>query len=397
MRQPVLRASALALTVVSLSACQMALPETLSKSFAPKEQVPAHQAQAEMVAQLTEEGVAEGEAQDQAEAALAQAFVDAAQAAQVDAEAPKKKGFLAFLKRAADPSPLTGTEIEVVEGTSAENAMTALAPDADEATAAEAEADADEPVTAETTEVRTAGLGGLFRFLKPKAKGPAQETAQPVAPEATPNAEGETRQEADESFAARPETHGVSPEAKPRAKPRKPLFAFLKPRSKTSGPVSTVKPGETLAFGEVGVACDLRRRAMGEKVDQFPRDGRPVWQLYDTSPDSTDPRTQFITGFADGCARQVTAALVMFGEAELHEVLRYSENNDADWSDADKRYERIKRSACGVGRKERCPEEKLDALEHQLAFVSVYPRFGAESGWLELLLHDGAVESEEIR
>ncbi|WP_226554050.1 hypothetical protein [Celeribacter naphthalenivorans] len=238
-------------------------------------------------------------------------------------------------------------------------------------------------ILAETTEVRRAGLGGMFAFLKPKHDAaPVEEVALP----------------AEEGFDARPETHGVAPEsvAPTPPKPHKPLFGFLKTAT-AENPVSTVEPGEVLAFGEVGLNCDIRPRAMGEKVDQFPREGRPVWQLYDSDPSSTEPRSQYITGFADGCARQVTAALTMFGAAGLHEVLRYSDHTERDWSQADKTYEKIKRQSCGVGRGEYCPADSLDGLERQVAFVSVYPYFGAEEDWLELLLHDGQVMSEEMR
>ena len=201
----------------------------------------------------------------------------------------------------------------------------------------------------------------------------------------------------------RPETHGVPSEVPPEtpARPAKPgLFGFLRPSTgagEAAATKSTVRPGEQLPFGEIGVACETTKRSMGQQVDQFPREGRPVWRLYDTDPSSTAPRTQFITGFADGCARQVTAALVMFGAAGLHEVLRYSDDSDRSWSQADKTYEKIKRRTCGVGRGKFCPAGSLDSLERQVSFVSVYPYFGAEEGWLELLLHDGQVMSEEMR
>lgn len=238
-------------------------------------------------------------------------------------------------------------------------------------------------ILAETTQVRRAGLGGMFAFLKPKQDAaPVEEVALPV----------------EEGFEARPETHGVAPSVAEPSEPAapKPLFGFLKPKS-GDGPSSTVNSGEVLPFGDVGINCEIRPRAMGRKVDQFPREGRPVWQLYDSDPTSTEPRSQYITGFADGCARQVTAALTMFGAAGLHEVLRYSDHSERDWSRADKTYERIKRQTCGVGRGKYCPAESLDALERQVAFVSVYPYFGAEEDWLELLLHDGQVMSEEMR
>ncbi|MBU0644347.1 MAG: hypothetical protein KJ731_19070 [Alphaproteobacteria bacterium] len=338
------------------------------------------------------------------QAQLSRAFAAAAEAAVEAAETEdtvetgekpgQPKGLFAFLKPRDEASPLTGTEIEVVAGTYPEENATLIAmPETVDQAVDEAQ---DAPV-------KKANTGGLFAFLKPK---------HPAAPSAL----AET-----EPFAARPETHGVPavlpapdetsdvavapetpetpeiPAPTTSAVPKKPLFGFLTPKTTHAAPKSTVQPGEILPFGEVGIACEVNKRSMGHEVDQFPREGTTVWRLFDTDPANTGPRTQFITGFADGCPRQVTAALVMFGAADLHEVLRYSEGDDREWTKADKSYEAIKSATCGVKRKQRCPADKVGLLEKQLAFVSVYPTFGAPKGWLELLLHNGDVMSEEIR
>ncbi|ATG47823.1 hypothetical protein CEW89_09755 [Celeribacter ethanolicus] len=344
----------LALVAVSVSGCQMSVPGAPEEALNAGAGAPAAQ--------------------------LAEAFA----AASAGGEAPAPKGLFAFLKPETPPSPLADSDIEVV-GTS------------DDASAAALRAQEDVPETASnpevlvaTSEVKTAGLGGMFGFLKPKHQAGAQSAALPQV--VLPQDGGEFR----------PETHGVESEIAPEpapVAPQKPLFGFLRPQEHqdSQGGGSTVQPGEVLPFGVVGVACDLRPGIMGRKVDQFPREGRAVWQLYDSDPESAAPRSQYITGFSDGCPRQVTAALVMFGEAALHEVLRYSGDTDRDWTRADKTYEKIKRQTCGVGRGERCPEDKLGALERQVAFVSVYPQYGAEEDWLELLLHNGALVSEEMR
>ena len=337
------------------------------------------------------------------QAQLSRAFAAAAEAAETEdtvetGEKPgQPKGLFALLKPASpEASPLSGTEIEVVTGTSPEQSATLIAmPETvDGAAVLEVPEETQEAETksAVTKEAKT---GGFFAFLKPK------HPAAPAEPE---------------SFVARPETHGVpavlrAPDETPEslgappeiqaptvsAAPNKPLFGFLKPKASHDSPKATVQPGEILPFGEVGIACGANKRNMGREVDQFPREGATVWRLFDTDPANTGPRTQFITGFADGCPRQVTAALVMFGAADLHEVLRYSESNDREWTKADKSYEAIKSATCGVKRKQRCPANKVGLLEKQLAFVSVYPTFGAPKGWLELLLHNGDVMSEEIR
>jgi hypothetical protein len=161
---------------------------------------------------------------------------------------------------------------------------------------------------------------------------------------------------------------------------------------------STVADGETVNFGEVGVICNMRKSSLGSKVDSFPREGRPVWELYDTDPSSITQRTQFITGFKDGCARQVSAALVIFGAANLHETHRYSATRlRAVWTQADEVYEKVKVKVCGVSREIPCPEKKLDRLEDQLAFVTAYASFGSSSKRLELLLNAGVLESQEVR
>ena len=160
---------------------------------------------------------------------------------------------------------------------------------------------------------------------------------------------------------------------------------------------SNVTRGNTLPFGTLKVACETPKKDMGKRVDQFPRKGRAVWRLYDTDPTSTTQRTQYITGFEDGCARQVTASLVVFGAPSLHEVHRYSKARaKAPWTKADTKYEALKSKLCGVGRKKPCPPNKLRALERNMAFVSVYKQFGDTDDWMELLLHDGAVVTEEL-
>lgn len=161
---------------------------------------------------------------------------------------------------------------------------------------------------------------------------------------------------------------------------------------------STVALGTVLPFGTVGISCEARPKDMGERVDKFPSSGAAAWQIYDTDPSSIAPRTQFITGFKDGCARQVTAALILFGSPSLHEFQRYSKARaKVSWSKADNNYETIKSRVCSVGRKKPCPTGKVGKLEKHMAFVSVYKQFGDATGWLELLLHNGKLETQELR
>ncbi len=144
-----------------------------------------------------------------------------------------------------------------------------------------------------------------------------------------------------------------------------------------------VAPGETLAFGAVGIACGLSPSALGPPVDE-----RAGYALHDSAPGLTEPRTHWITGFADGCPRQVTAALVLFGDVAMREAIRHA--NPGLPSDAtDAAYEQIKATVCGGPPGEPCGAA-TERLAADTVFVSLYPAFGAEEH-ANLLLHAGEV------
>jgi hypothetical protein len=354
-----------------------------------------------------------------AEANLAAAFEQAALAATVD-PAPKKKRLFGFLKPDAAPEAvLAGTDIEVVDGaqTGLEQKVEVQLGDVDAAsnTAPQTSLDAEGtenaspqeivPVLESATPVRS-GLGGLLGLLKPKhTNAQTQAALKAPAPETTPDAGGAPPSEAALTVLETEDPSALPLISEPKAdeaKVKKPKFGLFKPKAgskksrKTS--LSTVALGEELPFGIVGISCDVRKGDMGKQVDQFPREGRAAWTLFDTNPASTAPRTQFITGFKDGCTRQVTAALILFGAPSLHEVHRYSKSQSkAAWSRADDSYEVIKSKVCGVARKTPCPSGKLGELAKDMAFVSVYKQFGDATGWLELLLYDGVMTTEQLR
>jgi hypothetical protein len=347
-----------------------------------------------------------------------------AQAGTTDVAA-QKTGLLGLLKpkdEAAEPiavpSVLTGSDIEVVDSSIAPAAEVVEITDAlqdvpDPELEPDLEPDLEivegepsEPLTEVSSGPVVAQVApqkaGLFGLLK---ADPGRTSARQVALQADVPAQ------TSEIVAADTERTAVDIEAASEtvveaAVPadedveKTPLFGFLKPADGGGrGRVqSTVAVGETVGFGDVGITCETRKSDFGQQVDQFPRDGHATWRLYDTEPTSTARRTQYITGFKDGCARQITASLVIFGTPSLHEVHRYSgARSNVSWSKADNVYEDIKAKACGVGRKKPCPENKIDSLEDKLAFVSVYPTFGATSGWMELLLHNGRLQSQEMR
>ena len=162
------------------------------------------------------------------------------------------------------------------------------------------------------------------------------------------------------------------------------VIAAAAPRPDTGaadGPVAN------LPFGEVVRVCGLSRRERGTEVDRT-KSGSG-FKLYDTNPASTQPRTQFITGFKDGCARQFTASLALFGSAEVHEATRYNPLNTNPYSETDTAYERIKNRICRVRDGQPCPDARAGRLDRDTAFVSVYRGFGDTGLWLEMFLHKG--------
>lgn len=149
-----------------------------------------------------------------------------------------------------------------------------------------------------------------------------------------------------------------------------------------------------LPFGQVVTACGLGKRDMGVEVARSPGPG--TYRLYDTNPASVAPRTQFITGFRDGCARRFTASLALFGTPAVHEATRYNPANQASYSQTDRVYEQVKRRVCGVRQGEFCPEDRIARMEREAAFVSVYRNFGDTGQWMEMFLHDRELAAHEV-
>ncbi len=113
--------------------------------------------------------------------------------------------------------------------------------------------------------------------------------------------------------------------------------------------------GEPLPFGEVRVACGVKGKALGTEVARYPSKGAGKWRLYDSDTSNSGPRTHYVTGFKDGCPRQVTAALGVFGGAVMHETLRYGSGRRT-YSATDTAYEALKAPTCGTGPGTPCPE-----------------------------------------
>ncbi len=106
--------------------------------------------------------------------------------------------------------------------------------------------------------------------------------------------------------------------------------------------VSEIPPGTLLPYGRVARICGLAKRDLGKKIAQYPEKS-PRHRIYDSDPGNTAPHSFFITGFDDGCARQFTASLALFGPVAMHEQLRYGLPADVQpYSDTDKAYEKLK-------------------------------------------------------
>lgn len=193
-----------------------------------------------------------------------------------------------------------------------------------------------------------------------------------------------------------PEITETAPQARVSEEKRGGLFGGGR-AARASGPdMLDVPLGAVLPYGAIARVCDAGRGQMGTKIDKAPARGNG-FTLYDSNPQSTVARTFFITGFSDGCARQFTAALAMFGAPSMHEQLRYGRPaEEYPYSDTDKAYEKVKSQICRVGKRKPCGSA-IGRLEKDTVFVSTYEHFGNNARWADILLHDGHVMAAAIK
>lgn len=158
-----------------------------------------------------------------------------------------------------------------------------------------------------------------------------------------------------------------------------------------------VGPGATLPYGRIARLCGVSASRLGTQVARYPESGRGGFVLYDTEPGNISPHTFFVTGFDDGCARQFTAALALFGAPSMHEQLRYgAPGGTIPVSDTDRAYEVLKGRICRVPSGRPCGR-RIDQIDRSTAFLSIYERFGNNARWKTILLHDGAVLALDIK
>jgi hypothetical protein len=160
-----------------------------------------------------------------------------------------------------------------------------------------------------------------------------------------------------------------------------------------NGPdAAQVPPGTLLPYGQMATVCGQPNSALGTKVASA-----AGYDLYDSAPNTTALRVQYLTGFPDGCARIFSAALVLFGDVGTHEAIRYLPSNAAmAYSRTDMAYEAVKAQFCGVASGHPCGAA-LDRLAAHSTFVTIYETFGTNPEWGEIFVHQGRVMAIDVR
>ncbi|WP_299043874.1 hypothetical protein [uncultured Tateyamaria sp.] len=229
--------------------------------------------------------------------------------------------------------------------------------------------------------------GGVLAWLRQAAQPDDAADAQTALPAPAIEDEAET------TVAALPVS--ASPDL---VEPEKRRGLFGAPRAETrNGPDAVdVAPGMSVPFGQIARNCTAKPAGLGKVVDKAARKGRG-YVLYDTAPESTQPRTFYVTGFADNCPRQFTAALALFGDPAFHEQLRYGlPAEEYPYSTTDEAYEKLKRKVCNVGRNTPCGD-RIDRLSRNTTFISAYEKFTDNGRWADMLLHDGSVLAAALK
>ncbi|MEL6617642.1 MAG: hypothetical protein AAFP16_02105 [Pseudomonadota bacterium] len=241
------------------------------------------------------------------------------------------------------------------------------------------------------------GRTGVFGWLRQATEAQVQ-TAAPL--DGAAQSDTTTRAAADMPVA---DPEQVATRAEPEAGQtpvRRSLFGPRAARTGTwtrNGPDARDVPvGTVLPFGQIARVCDAKPRDMGKIVERAARKGKG-YELYDSVPDSAQPRTFYITGFADNCPRQFTAALALFGTPEAHEQLRYGlPARNYPYSTTDEAYETIKSRVCNVSRKKPCGP-RISRFDKTTIFVSAYEHFGENARWADMLLHEGEVLAAALK
>ena len=244
-----------------------------------------------------------------------------------------------------------------------------------------------QPASPEPAPVAAPEKRGLFARLIPR--GPSKKSQNTQAAVEKRSAEAPPPEEV-QLAALTP-----SPVEKPA---RRGLFgrksAAGKSKARKGPDARDVDFGTVLPFGQVARSCVARGRSLGRKIEKAPAQG---FTLYDSAPNSAGQRTFYITGFDDGCPRQLTAANVLLGSASLYEQLHYGPGGEhLPTGDTDKAYEKVKGRICGTSRGKPCGA-KINRMEKSTFFVTAYGSFGNANTWSEILIHNGEVLAAAIK
>ncbi len=167
-----------------------------------------------------------------------------------------------------------------------------------------------------------------------------------------------------------------------------------KPKPRTGVDAMEVEYGAVVPYGTVARSCASKRQPLGRKIESASASG---YDLYDTNPGAAGARTFYITGFDDGCPRQLTAAHVLLGAPSLYEQLHYGPaGQHLKFGATDKAYEKVKGKVCGVRKGKPCGA-KMSKLERDTFFVNSYERLDDNTRWSELLVHDGQVLAASLK
>ncbi len=296
-------------------------------------------------------------------------------------EQPTRAGLLGLFKRADQSAPESQAD-------ATPKAAPAAPSDSETTSAPATPADQGPDPKAEPAAVKTAGLLGFF---KAKDKGQPPAAGVEMAALSTPS-----KPEVVKTDATKAQPASLSKDLVDEPKRRR-LLKARKTRVDPNAPdAQVVEFGTSLGYGQVARVCGKRKSDFGREVARYP-EKRAKYRLYDSAPGTTAPHTFYLTGFPDGCARQFTAALAVFGSAGMHEQLRYVLPDSAQpYSDTDKAYEKLKSRVCRVGRKRPCGA-KLSLLEKDTVFLSLYQYYGGNARWANILLHDGQVLAKDFK
>lgn len=155
-----------------------------------------------------------------------------------------------------------------------------------------------------------------------------------------------------------------------------------------------VAVGTQLPFGTIARVCEAKGSALGKRVARTEAKG---FTLYDTAPRTLAPRTFHITGFSDGCARQMTAATVVLTAPSTYEQFRFGPvGTHLPQGETDTAYARIKRQICGVGKNKPCGGQ-IKTLDRGTFFITSYRDLGYAGQWSEVLVHGGSVVATALK